>query len=140
MPDDRVATSLDRIRADIAERDASIRADWGNPATVADFNAAQDKLAARVPPLLAAIEAVLKPHQPGPVTIFGSLCKRHENHRHFSITATEAEDVQSCPECEAAVYTSCAGCHPAPLDYCQVRSAISAALLGPQQGEETGGG
>ena len=36
--------------------------DWTEPDDVSEFNAAQDKLAARVPVLLAAIEAVLKRH------------------------------------------------------------------------------
>ena len=89
-----------------------------------------------VPPLVAALEAVLKLHQPGPITIFGSLCKRHENHRHFSIDAREAADVRACQDCEAAVYNSCNGCgHPVPVDECLVREAITAALTGKEAGD-----
>jgi hypothetical protein len=84
-----------------------------------------------VPRLLAAVEAVLAQHQPGRVLITGALCPRHENHRHFSITGTEAASVRDCPDCAAAVWTSCAGCGPQmPLDSCPARTAISAALLG----------
>ena len=91
-----------------------------------------------MPRLLKAVDDVLKPHQPGPVTIFGSLCKRHENHRYFSITATEADDVRACPDCEATAYASCSGCgHPVPVDSCPVRAAIGAALTG-KEGTEDG--
>lgn len=89
-----------------------------------------------VPALVAAVEAVLKLHQPGPVTIIGTLCKRHANHRYFSITSTEAEDVRACQDCEAMVYRSCSGCgHPAPVDMCPVREAIRAALSGKKAGD-----
>ena len=93
------------------------------------------------PSLLAAIEAVLKLHQPGPVTIIGTLCKRHSNHRYFSITSTEAEDVRACQDCEAMVYRSCSGCgHPAPVDMCPVREAIRAALARTGLSEDEGHG
>lgn len=86
--------------------------------------------AADVPRLSAAVEAVLKPHQPGPVVILGALCPRHENHRYFSITAVEAADVAACQECGATVYDSCTGCGPqVRLDSCPVRAAISGELL-----------
>ena len=89
------------------------------------------------PRLLAAVEAVLAQHQPGRVLITGALCPRHENHRHFSITGTEAASVRDCPDCAASVWTSCAGCPPQmPLDSCPVRSAISAALM--DEGETDG--
>jgi hypothetical protein len=90
--------------------------------------------AADVPRLLAAVKAALVQHQPGRVLITGALCPRHENHRHFSITGTEAASVRDCPDCAAAVWTSCAGCAPQmPLDSCPVRTAISAALLGEEK-------
>lgn len=86
--------------------------------------------AADVPHLLAAVEAVLKPHQRGPIVILGALCPRHENHRYFSITAVEAADVIACPECTATVRDSCAYCGPqVPREACPVRAAISRALL-----------
>ena len=62
---DRVASTLAGIRGLIAARDdLAARIDWAKPDDVSEFNAAQDKLAARVPVLLAAIEPVLKEHQP----------------------------------------------------------------------------
>lgn len=86
-----------------------------------------------VPVLVAAVEAVLKDHQPGRVTVLGSLCERHENHRHFSITATEAADVRACQACAATVYDSCTGCGPqVPVDRCPARNAITRALLGEE--------
>jgi hypothetical protein len=79
--------------------------------------------------LVAAVEKVLEPHRPGRVTILGALCGRHENHRHFSITRTEAEGIRSCPDCKATVYTSCAGCGPqVSAEECRVRAAITAEL------------
>jgi hypothetical protein len=90
-----------------------------------------------IPRLLAAVEAALKLHGPGCVTILGALCKRHENHRFFSITATEADDVRACRDCEATVYTSCAGCGTgASVEACPTRAAITTALAG----EEADGG
>lgn len=84
-----------------------------------------------VPRLVAALEAVLANHQPGRIAILGSLCKRHENHRHFSITRTEADDVRACPDCAASVYTSCTGCNPqVSIETCPDRLAITRALNG----------
>ena len=60
MADD-LATTLAGIKALIAARDdLAARMDWDVPDRLHEFNAAQDKLAARVPVLLAAIEAALK--------------------------------------------------------------------------------
>ena len=110
MPDDQVTEELFLIRAAVdrgAVKLASVRS------------------------LLKAVEAVLKPHQRGPVVILGALCPRHENHRYFSITAVEAADVIACPECTATVRDSCAYCGPqVPWDACPVRTAVSRALLG----------
>jgi hypothetical protein len=79
--------------------------------------------------LLAAIGVALEPHQPGARTVLGALCKRHENHRYFSVTSTEADDVRACPDCTAAVWTSCAGCGGGvPADECPVREAITREL------------
>jgi hypothetical protein len=87
--------------------------------------------AEEIPRLVAALEKVLEQHQPGRVLITGALCPRHENHRYFSITGSEAASVRDCPDCAAAVWVSCAGCAPQiPVDSCPARTAISAALLG----------
>jgi hypothetical protein len=45
-----------------ARDDLAARMDW-SAAELPEFNAAQDKLAARVPALLAALEAALKHHR-----------------------------------------------------------------------------
>ena len=83
--------------------------------------------------LLGALEAVLARHQPGRVMILGKLCRKHEDYRHFSISATEADEVGQCPACMATVYVSCTGCGvPRPLDDCPDRRAISAALTGTE--------
>lgn len=89
-----------------------------------------------VPRLVAAIEAVLAPHQPGRVQILGHLCKHHENHRYFSITSTEADHVRACPDCTATVYTSCAGCGIGmSVDECPVREAITRELAKGETGD-----
>ena len=63
MPDDLAAT-LTGIRDLIAARDdLAVRTNWDVPDDVSEFNAAQDKLAARVPSLLAALDAVLEIHE-----------------------------------------------------------------------------
>ena len=88
-----------------------------------------------IPALLAMVEGVLAPHEPGRVVILGGLCARHESHRHFSITSTEAADVAACPDCTAAVYVSCAGCGlPVRWDSCPVRKAITCELPGGDSG------
>ena len=82
------------------------------------------------PRFLAAFKKMLAQHQPGRIVILGALCPEHENHRHFSITSTEAAGITACPDCAANVYVSCAGCGPQkPLDLCQVRTAITRELL-----------
>ena len=79
----------------------------------------------------AALDAVLKPHQPGRIIIFGALCKVHENYRHFSVTQNEADDVAACEACKATVYTSCSGCGAEiPITRCAVRNDITRELLG----------
>ena len=125
MDDDELTAELDHIRACIEL--ASELPMTADPRRVVDMHA---------PRLLAAVEAVLKPHQSGPVTILGSLCKRHENHRFFSVTRTEADAVRACPDCPATVWTSCAGCGPqVSADACLVREAITAALAGKEAGD-----
>jgi hypothetical protein len=87
---------------------------------------------ADVPRLLAVVEAALAPHEPGRRIVFGSLCDRHETHRFFSITATEAADVTGCPDCTATVYASCRACGDhVRLDSCPVREAVASELLSP---------
>jgi hypothetical protein len=93
--------------------------------------------AADVPRLLAALDAVLKPHQPGRFVISGALCVRHENHRYFSITQPEADEVIACEACPAAVYISCDGCGPdVPFTSCRTRRRITRALLGEEAPDE----
>lgn len=139
MPDpipDPLATHLDEVRKRAALTKPSAHGYTprgeqlpGGPAD--DWLIANLEAAADVPRLLAAVEAVLKPHQRGPIVILGALCPRHENHRYFSITAVEAADVIACPECTATVRDSCAYCGPqVPREACPVRAAISRALLG----------
>jgi hypothetical protein len=127
VPDTPATTLLAGIRE---------RSRWTSSAEgIAAPGATAEKSARDVPRLLAAVEAVLKPHQPGRIVVRGTLCKRHENHRYFSITGTEAADVRACQECKATVFNSCAGCgHPVPLDACPVREAITAALTGEEAG------
>jgi hypothetical protein len=61
MGTDELAALLAGWRDLIAARDdLAARTNWDDPASVSEFNAAQDKLAARVPLLLDAVEAVLK--------------------------------------------------------------------------------
>jgi hypothetical protein len=87
--------------------------------------------------LVAAVEAVLAPHQPGRRTVLGSTCKRHDNYRFFSITATEADDVRACPDCSATVFISCAGCGIGMgVDECPVREAITRELTGVKDSTE----
>lgn len=89
-----------------------------------------------LPLLLGVVEAVLKWHQPGRVAILGSLCERHESHRHFSITRTEADGVRACPDCAATVYASCTGCGPGvSVDACPYRLAITRELTGKEAGD-----
>lgn len=121
MPDDRLSAALEEIR----ERG------YENGAHGARAARLSDAAAIDVPRLLAALDAVLKPHQPGRIVVFGSVCKRHENYCYFSITSTEAADVQACPDCTATVYVSCAGCGlQVSLDRCPVRNGIARELLG----------
>lgn len=80
--------------------------------------------------LADAVEKVLTRHKPGRNVITGSVCKHHENHPFFSVTAREAADVAACKSCKATVYVSCDGCGPQmPLDRCPERLDITTALM-----------
>jgi hypothetical protein len=58
---DPAASTLTAIRDLITARDdLAARIDWSAPDDIGRFNAAQDKLAGRVPSLVAAVEAALK--------------------------------------------------------------------------------
>jgi hypothetical protein len=90
-----------------------------------------------VPRLLAAAQAALEPHRPGRIVIIGDLCNRHEAHRRFSITSTEAAHIVACADCPATAYLSCDGCGIGmPLDRCPARAAITRALLGSEEGSD----
>jgi hypothetical protein len=88
-----------------------------------------------VPRLLAAVEAVLELHQPGPVLLLGALCKNHAEYRFFSIDSTEQERLRACPDCQAVLRIHCT-CGSGRFDRCRARVAITSALLG----EENPGG
>ena len=61
MTDDLLASTLAGIKSMITERDAlAARINWDAPDDITAFNTAQDKVAGRVPSLVAAVEAVLK--------------------------------------------------------------------------------
>ena len=87
-----------------------------------------------LPALLGAVEALLKPHQPGRIALTGRVCSRHADYCYFSITSAEAAEVQTCQDCAAIVYISCAGCNGASLDNCPTRRAITTALTGGTDG------
>jgi len=163
-PDDPASAALAAIRAieqaatpgEWKHRTAEGRSDWtsgskayavhrveadAEPRGIGIFSTTADAefvVTARtaMPRLLVAVERVLELHQPGRVKVFGYTCKRHENHRFFSITRTEADDVRACRDCTATVYSSCTGCGPqVSVDACPVREAITAALTGDSESE-----
>jgi hypothetical protein len=71
MPDDTLPAALDEIRELVSERDKLVACAAVAAVSVAEFNAAQDRLAERVPRLLAALDEVLKLHHripPRPVS------------------------------------------------------------------------
>lgn len=122
MSDDKLAAELDAMRPLISGYETILTA-VSNPLGACSVR------------LLDAVDAVLALHQPGPFAILGHLCKRHEMHRYFSITSTEADHVAACPDCTATVRRSCTGCLHTGIDACAVRVAVSRALL-----EEVGHG
>jgi hypothetical protein len=122
---DPLAAALEEVR----ERNEQLRSRYGYVGGLLVLAKAEQD----VPRLLAAVEAVLAPHQPGRIVVFGSLCSRHEAHRYFSITAVEAASVRDCPECTATVYPSCTGCGPqVSAERCPIRHAITRALTGEE--------
>lgn len=128
------ATPAAAILAEIRERHAKA-ADFAGSglAEIVPGLAILWESATDVAPLLAAVERVLELHQPGRIQVSGYTCKRHEAHRFFSITATEAQDVRDCPDCKATVYNSCTGCGTGvSVDACPVREAVTSALTGKE--------
>lgn len=84
-----------------------------------------------VPRLLAVVETILGPHQPGPVKIWGHLCPAHEACRMFSIDRAEMASIQACSACRANVFVSCAGCGPeVSHESCRARERAVSALTG----------
>ena len=85
MAADDLASTLTGIKALIAERDAlAARINWAAPDDIAAFNAAQDKVAGRVPSLVAALEDVLSRHveaviedMPAPLFHYCKTCDGH---------------------------------------------------------------
>lgn len=119
MPDPGDLTSaLDQIRDLIAERDTLLAAtDWSG-VSLSGFNAAQDKLAARVPSLVAAIERVLKLADgtaPG-----------------LSLTPPDCTNACDYGDCDCSGEGRAVAWN---LDPAKVREAITAALTGSQPGE-----
>jgi len=129
----------DTTRTGLAAAFPEIREDVVLAAAVVANNrlapSAQRKAAAELahwaPRLLAAVEAVLDLHQPGPVVVLGALCKEHEAYRHFSITGAEAERARACPDCEAIICASCT-CGHHDFERCAHRQAITTELLGEE--------
>ena len=121
MPDP-LAASLDRIRAELRTFGAS-NAD-----------------AAR---LLAAVEAVLNLHcRSEKPTRTHNVCGEHARRRPRAAFLPEwRKAVDACPDCTVTEKYVCDCCrHTCPDDDewpCPTYRAISAALLGSQQGEET---
>ena len=99
------------------------------PSATAEFIAASRS---DVPRLLAAVGKVLERHQPGVHVVAGSLCKQHAEHRCFSITEPEAQDVRDCPDCNASVWRHCTGCGSGVPFPCSEYQAIAAALTGQE--------
>jgi len=129
--DDRVSAELAAIRAVVSDRQRLASGTAFRALAAVEWHATNCRSADQVPRLLAAVEAALARHEPGPVTIVGRLCKRHDSYRYFSISAAESADVEACPACQAAVWVSCAGCgRPTPLESCPTRAAIERALTG----------
>ena len=94
-------------------------------------SAPEGRLAGYLLHAAAAVEAVLRPHQPGRIVIMGALCAAHEAHRHFSITGTEAQAVRDCPECAGEPFVICTGCAGATaFTDCPVRKVVAVELLG----------
>jgi len=82
-----------------------------------------------VPLLLAAIEAVLKLHQPHPVK-WTNPCGKHWDF---------AGDYSACTDCEHIAYIACTRCRntedePARFGHCEVRETVRAALTGEKPG------
>lgn len=62
--DDRLSVAIQEIRDRLAERDALVIRMRTTSVDIAEFNAAQDRLADCVEPLLAALVTVLAKHHP----------------------------------------------------------------------------
>jgi hypothetical protein len=120
MSTDDLTAALDQIR----ERG------YRNGATGATLLAGlSDAAAVDVPLLLAAIETVLKLHQPHPVK-WTNPCGKHWDF---------AGDYSACTDCEHIAYIACTRCRntedePARFGHCEVRETVRAALTGEKPG------
>ena len=137
MTDDPASAALAAIRADIGARDDLItRMQPGRSYPVAEFNGAQDRLAERVPSLLAAVERVLELHRRrGTPVRTHRICAKH------APWGNDEGHTAACPDCTVTEKWVCAepSCRCwCPDDDgwpCPTVRAITAALAGDGESE-----
>ena len=138
MTDDPASAALAAIRADIGARDDLItRMQPGRSYPVAEFNGAQDRLAERVPSLLAAVERVLELHrkQDKPVRSW-DLDLRCAAHDWTKRVIRSFDAVRDCPDCRYTEYYACSHCRcPDDAWPCPTVRAITAELAGDSESE-----
>jgi len=125
-----LAAALAAIREDVSAADAlAARMKSGGGVRVAEFNAAQDRLARHVPALLKAVEAVLALHRPDGYSLAVRPCEHHSVTRTDLAAADLAAAQRACPDCRVTEYARCwqHGC-PGPWP-CPTYSALAAELL-----------
>lgn len=134
MADDPLAAALDEVRVLVAARDALVRRmATGEAVGVPVFNAAQDRLAERVPALLAAVDAALASHEPYP--LYGNAATEDEPgccpHDPDADCHFEGDDGDWLCRCrpEGAVCTSCTEDGLPVAWQCHEYAAILAAIL-----------
>ncbi len=124
MADDQVAAELAEVRE--LQRQAAAEID---PEPLAP-DCVEDLVTVYAPRLLAALDAVLAPHQPRTVVLFGRSCITHRPLKPVPgcVLCAQDEHRQVCPECRDEFGD------PVPFADCRARKTALAVLTGEAAG------
>lgn len=126
---DPLSSYLTGVRELLGDGDALVsRLASGARVSAAELNVVQDKLAARVPALLAAVEAALEVHALTALHRHAEPCSRH----YASMFGR-----RECLDCKVVEWTGCDTCKdefgsPAKPEDCKTRQVITRELLGKE--------
>lgn len=129
LPDDLLSAALAEIRDLISTQNALIERMRTEAVGIHVFNASQDRLAERVPRLLAAVDAVLALHKPEDEVIY-TACAAHVITGPSGRDPLRFDKMASCPDCRRRTVPTCSHCEHVDEWPCPTYEAIARELTG----------